>query len=541
MTLALDFGTCNTILARWCTDSQQIETLRLGNFSKVFAYKLPHAKLFRQSAVIPTLIHYGEQNNLYIGAQVEIAGLTEHKSTFRWLKLDILKGNNQARRIHGEFITPRQAADELIEQMLMAAGLPNDEDLVITVPVEAYDQYLDWLLGSVQRTFQGTVHVLDEASACLLGYDIPRQADQIYVVFDFGGGTLDVSVIKLPAATAAEIGPPRILGRAGEELGGSLVDQWLLAELQQNQCLTSRDVADVGMALLRNIETAKIRLSNGEEQVMVEQWHEQSARLITHVFNRHGLQQLLAEDRADLGGFSLYRLLSRTVERAMEQAQDKYGVKKSVVKAVLMAGGSSLLLGVAEVLRHLFPDSAVHCENPYEAIARGACRYAGENINLTLVHDYCLESWNRDKRAYELVVIIPKGSRYPSERPLTKKYLNAACDGATRLGLVVKECAAMICPEPVYQMQGGVLSMVDYREEHDTALRELNPKDREFIHADPPCNIGERRFIAGFGIDANRRLTLSLKDLHSGSRSYVQLSSGEKLPLPIKDLPFVKL
>jgi molecular chaperone DnaK len=75
----------------------------------------------------------------------------------------------------------------------------------------------------------------------------------------------------------------------------------------------------------------------------------------------------------------------------------------------------------------------------------------------------------------------------------------------------------------------------------DIALRELNPGDREFIHADPPCTIGARRFVAGFGVDANKRLTLSLKDLEPGNRSSVQLSSGERLPLPVKDLPLVKL
>ena len=73
------------------------------------------------------------------------------------------------------------------------------------------------------------------------------------------------------------------------------------------------------------------------------------------------------------------------------------------------------------------------------------------------------------------------------------------------------------------------------------SLRELNPNDREFIHADPPCTLGERRFIVGFGVDAQRRLTLSLKDLLPGNRSFVKLSGGDKLDLPVRQLPIVKL
>ncbi len=72
-------------------------------------------------------------------------------------------------------------------------------------------------------------------------------------------------------------------------------------------------------------------------------------------------------------------------------------------------------------------------------------------------------------------------------------------------------------------------------------MRDLNPGDREFIHADPACTLGERRFVAGFGVDANKRLTISLKDLAPGNRSYVQLGSGERLDLPIREVPIVKL
>jgi hypothetical protein len=47
--------------------------------------------------------------------------------------------------------------------------------------------------------------------------------------------------------------------------------------------------------------------------------------------------------------------------------------------------------------------------------------------------------------------------------------------------------------------------------------------------------------VASFGVDANKRLTVSLKDLDPKSQSYVQLSSGERIELPVRDLPFVKL
>jgi len=540
MTMALDFGTCNTVLARWNPATRRVETLRLDGISRVYRYRPPGGGPPRESAVVPSLIHYGEGNTLRTGAQVENAGLVSHRGTFRWTKLDILRGNNRARRINGTLVTPRQAAEDLIGQVLLSAG-GGGEDLVVTLPVEAYDPYVDWLQAAVLQSFRGTLRMLDEATACILGYDTQVREGRVYVVFDFGGGTLDVSLVKTRDLGAGETRPCEVLARAGEEVGGALVDQWLLQELQQAQGLSDQDVADLGTALLPAIEGAKVRLSGGEARVEVTQFNDLSARLISHAFTAEGLHRTLDADRPELRGLSLHRLVARTVERALEAARERYGTRKSEVRAVFMAGGSSLLLGVAGVLRNLFPDCPVHCQDPFEAIARGACRYAGEDINLALVHDYCLSSWDRELKDYVLVPVVPKGTRYPTEKAVKTLYVNAACEGATRLGLVVVERSAMLRPEIVYELDGGALKAVTTRRREDIALRELNPGDREFIHADPPCTVGVRRFVAGFGVDANKRLTLSLKDLEPASRSYVQLTSGERLKLPIREVPFVKL
>jgi molecular chaperone DnaK len=297
----------------------------------------------------------------------------------------------------------------------------------------------------------------------------------------------------------------------------------------------------MGAALLWAIEDAKVRLSGGEEQVEVAQHNDLTARVIRYDFTAAGLRRTLETERPELKGASLHRLVARTVERALETAREKYGTRKSEVRAVLMAGGSSLLLGVPQVLRNLFPDCPVHCERPFEAVARGACRYAGEDINLALVHDYCLRSWDPERKDYVLVPVVPKGTRYPTEKPVKTLYIKAACEGAATLGLVVVERSAMLRPETLYEMKGGALEAVAVRHRDDLALRDLNPGDGEFIHAEPPCSLGERRFVAGFGVDANKRLTLSLKDLAPAGRSSVQLVGGERLELPIREVPFVKL
>jgi molecular chaperone DnaK (HSP70) len=540
MTLALDFGTCNTVLARWNPDTRQVETLCLDGLAKTYRYRLPGERAAQQAAVIPSLAHYGESHTLRTGAQVENAGLASHRGTFSKFKLDILRDNNRARRINGELITPRQAGEDLIGQVLMSAAIGAGEDLVVTLPVEAYDKYADWLQDAVLKSYRGTVRMLDEATACILGYEAHVREGQVYVVMDFGGGTLDVSVVKTRDFGAAETRLCDVLGRAGEEIGGALVDQWLLRQVQEAQQLDGQDLADMGLVLLRAVEDAKVRLSGGEERVEIEHASPITGRRIRHTFTVNDLRELLEGPRPEMRGSSLYGLVVRTLERALETAR-KYGAGKSQVEKIFLVGGSSLLLGVAQRVREQFDGRPVHCELPFEAIARGACRYAGEDLSQKLVHDYCLRSWDRDAKDFVLVPVVPKGTAYPSTGTVTNKYINAACEGASRLSMVVIERSVMVRPEMVYEMDGGSLRPMQMLRREDIALRELNPGDSEFIHADPPCTLGERRFVAGFGIDANKRLTLSLKDLLPGNRSYVQLASGERMNLPFRDLPFVKL
>src|ERR1035437_2082400 len=100
MTVAIDFGTCNTVLARWNTVTRRVDTLRLEEIGRTCHYRAPDATNERESAIIPSLVHYGEGSALRIGAQVENAGLVGHRGTFRWVKLDVLRNNNRARRIN---------------------------------------------------------------------------------------------------------------------------------------------------------------------------------------------------------------------------------------------------------------------------------------------------------------------------------------------------------------------------------------------------------------------------------------------------------
>ena len=102
MPLAIDFGTCNSVVASWREGRREAEVVRVEGLSRRFVHRLPGDDGGeREAHVIPSLIHYGERDSLLFGQQVNEAGLTDHTATFRWLKLEMLRATGRTRRVNG--------------------------------------------------------------------------------------------------------------------------------------------------------------------------------------------------------------------------------------------------------------------------------------------------------------------------------------------------------------------------------------------------------------------------------------------------------
>lgn len=539
MPIAIDFGTCNTVIARWNETRAAVEQIRLDTISRRFPYTLPDGLAAKEAWVIPSLIHYGEGETRAIGEQVVAAGLSNERATFRWVKLEMLRNNTKSRKINGRLISYPEAAAELLKNMLLFTKGSiggQDEDLVITVPVEAFDHYIDWIRETAAGIFHRDIRIIDEATACIFGYQDRAGDGEVHMIVDFGGGTLDVAIVKTEITPH---GQPRclLLGRAGEEIGGSVVDKWLLEELAQTEGLGQEDLADLGAALLADAERVKIELSSGAEQAEILRLNDLSGRLVSHSFTRADLERILRER-------GLYKTLVRTMARALEEALVKYGLRSSELGGVFLVGGSSLLLGAAGAVANHLPDCPLRCDNPFEAIAIGACRVVGEeDLIPNLVHDYCVRGWNRQTKQFDVIPVVKKGLQYPTNGPVAARYLNGAAEGATCLGLVIYEQSQSTGVGTRVTVDGsGRIQLVSVSEDGFARVRPLNPEDRQFITVNPPCRLEEqRRFIVRFGVDRHKRLCIDLEDTRPGSRSFITTRSGEELPLPVRDFPIVKL
>ncbi len=525
--LAIDFGTSNTVVAVWDESAQASRLLHVPDYGRV--YQQGDAQI----SVIPSLIHYAPDRRRWIGQQVSQHNLSASPRTFRWMKRYITHRSPLKIQLDGLPVSPYEAGRDFLASVLLFAAAElnlSDEEVAFTAPVEAFEHYENWLTGVAEAAGISRFRLIDEPSAAALGYGASIQPGDVYLIFDFGGGTLDVSVVLIETDTPQQTGRRcRVLGKAGADLGGITLDQWLFQEtLRQNQRSDAdEDVRRLSPALLVACEQVKEQLSF-QEQAEISLTDPDTGAALVAQFSRRQFEELLEERDA-------YRQIDRTLRRALNAAHER-GYREDNVKAVLMVGGSSQIPSVQQTLRRIFGRERVRLHRPLDAVARGAAAFvAGVDFYDHIQHDYAIRHINRERNGYDYRRLVSAGTPYPTLEPVVRLVVKAAYDGQTHLGLTVFEmgephqATAEAPVELVFDPSGAArLLPVEPDEAERRNLFWMNEGQPTFLVADPPAQRGEARFEVEFKIDANKRLLLTARDVQTGRLTH-------------RDYPVVKL
>lgn len=501
-TLAVDFGTSNTVVAQWDASLDDAVSLHLPEVGR---HCLSGEE---QISVVPSLIHYSADRQR-IGNQVLQDNLYTSPGTFRAMKRYIGHRSPVRRRLgDGREISHFDAGRDFLRRVLEVAA-PSGEEVALTVPVEAFEHYDHWLTEVAEGAGLPRIRLLDEPSAAALGYRTRLQPGDVYVIFDFGGGTLDVSVIMLEEDGTGR--RCRVLGKAGAELGGVVVDQWLFAEVlrREGRRDSDEDVRPVGRALLVECERVKEQLSS-RERADLSVVNPETGSSIYAEFSRAEFEALLEEHEA-------FTTMTQTVRRAMAAAQER-GYGDDHVKAVLMVGGSSLIPSVQRTVHHLFGRDRVSLDRPLDAVARGAAvLVAGHDFYDHIQHDYAIRYVTPSRDGYEYKTLVRKGTPYPTRTPVSQLTIKASSNGQAQLGLAifeVSEKSRTQAVELVFDPSGAPrLTTVTSHDQDARRYFWMNEKQPTFLRADPPGQRGEPRFRVSFSVDANKRLTITAVDL----------------------------
>lgn len=525
--LAIDFGTSNTILAVWD------ETRKIGIPISLPEFSQSILEGSESVPVVPSLIHYTTDQRRWIGNQVLARELYQSDHTFRWMKRYISHRSPNRLRIGGQEISYFNAGRDYLSAVLGVAiqelGI-RDEEIALSIPVEAYEHYEDWLGEVARAAGLPRFRLIDEPSAAALGYGAHILPGNVYLIFDFGGGTLHAAVVLIESEEAIQGGRRcRVLGKAGREIGGTTIDQWIFQEfLRCNQLNDSDDeIRQISSALLVGCEGLKEKLSF-TDQASLSIANPLNGRSLSMDLTRPAFEELL--DQHDL-----FSEIDRAVRSALNSARER-GYAPDDIKAALMIGGSSQIPSVQRTLRQIFGKERVMMDHPWDAVARGAAAFvAGVDFYDHIQHDYAIRYVNPKKGGYDYRVIVKRGTPYPTNDGICRLSVKATYDGQTQLGLTIFEMGErhkISGPAPVelvFDPMGAVRLMpisLD-EQEHRTAFW-MNEHNPTFLTADPPAKQGESRFEVEFNIDGNKRLLVTARDIRTGR-------------LVLQDYPVVKL
>lgn len=513
---AIDFGTSNTVVTRWNSLTQQPETLSLPSLS---------AQIGQNPPLIPSLVYVEDASfgKVVAGQTVRDRGLDMKTNPrfFRNFKRGI-GANIQGflPEIDGQIVTFEQVGQwfltSVIEKLAPKEQQGGIESLVLTVPVDSFEAYRHWL-GQVCQSLPvlHSVQMLDEPTAAALGYGVADR--QILLVIDFGGGTLDLSLVRLDSqATQKPLGfilkwgqkslaeksgqkakTARVLAKAGQNLGGSDIDSWLADDLA-----TTQGIAPTTLTT-RLAERLKIQLSNAQQASEVY-FNDQTFESYELELDRDRFETILREHQ-------FFDLLDDSMTSVLQQAR-RQGIEVADIDAVLLVGGTVQIPAVQTWVQQYFDPSKIRCEQPFEAIAQGALQlHQGVELKDFLYHSYGIRYWDRRHNRHNWHSLINAGQSYPMNEPV-ELFLGASVENQPSIELIVGELGVATGATEVY-FDGDQL--VTRRLSGSSTVQPLNDREgaRTIAQLTPLGLPGSDRIKLLFSVDAQRFLRITVEDL----------------------------
>lgn len=424
--------------------------------------------------------------------------------------------------------TARDVARLFVRELFAAIRRQTGErvrDLVLTMPVEAYEQYRAELLHIGRRLGVSRLRFLDEPVAAALGYGLGMHRDRRVLVVDFGGGTFHLALLEFTARDA-ERGRCRVVAKEGRPGGGDLVDRWLVEEFCRRGRIAlaaaDSDGADGEGALWFRLMLAEacrvkeaVHLGAAAQFLLTPpaELRDPSAALETKglELTREGLSEVLEKN-------GLYAMIRACLAEVLARGEAG-GIGTKEVDDVLMVGGSSLLPGVYAVFEEAFGRDRVRAWQPFEAVAYGAAAYAAGSLTPAdfIVHEYAILTYDAESHEPQHTVVIPAGTAFPTVADFWKRQLTPTCSGGepeTLFKLVICEIGRRRGTERefAFDVQGKLQKLGPMDDRLVVPLNERNPALGRLDPPHPPADRKPRLEIA-FGVNEDRWLCATVFDL----------------------------
>ncbi len=329
---------------------------------------------------------------------------------------DVVRADNGDARIaiDGKQFSPPEIAAMILQKLKQDAEAYLGETVdkaVITVPAYFNDAQRQATKDAGKIAGLKVERLVNEPTAAALAYGLDKKSDEKIAVYDFGGGTFDISILEVGE------GVVEVKSTSGDtHLGGDDIDQlvieWLTAEFKKDQGI---DLSKDKMALQRlkeAAEKAKCELSTTMETEI---------NLPYVTADASGPKHLVTK----LSRAHFEQLIDETVRRTLapcEAALKDAGMKQGEIDEVVLVGGSTRIPRVQKLVAEFFGKESHKGVNPDEVVAVGAAIQAGVlagDVTDVLLLDVTPLSLGIETLGRVMTTLIPRNTTIPAKKSET--------------------------------------------------------------------------------------------------------------------------